>query len=333
MYNQTNAKSTLYLDTQANDYSNLSAGFLVKAIGDGKRIAYVDTKDTSIKLTNFFENLSLSYSFIKSLNRFQLDIYKFKNNNKISKTIIPQVEFCNIDEEIFWNSLKNYNIIIFDNVDTKIIKKIKLISLLQSNQNMHIICITPNEIDYKELQENFNEKLKLNYIENNSLVKKKGLINVYGKGLGKSSYSIGYLIREFVNKKDVKLIYFDKGDDIYGDAFFFNSLKKWKKENNLYGNFDYVKTGIKRHVNNMYREGIHELDKIEAKDALMLLKTSLKKQTPVIADELNSILEKQIITIDEVLEILNSLNQELIINGTKSHKKILEISQKIILIE
>jgi ATP:corrinoid adenosyltransferase len=317
----------------AQDFSNLGAGFIVKAIGEGKRIAYVDTLNSSIKLTNFFENLSLSYSFIKSLDRFQLDIYKFKNNNKISKTIIPQVEFCNVDEEIFWNSLKNYDMIIFDNIDENNIKKIKIIGLLQANLKTQIVCITNNEKTFQELKQNFNEKLTLNYIENNSLVKKKGLINIFGEGKGKSSYSIGYLIREFVNKKDVKLIYFDKGDDIYGDAFFFDSLKKWKKENNLYGNFDYVKTGIKRHINNQYRDDMQEVDKKEAKDALMLLKTSLKKQTPVIADELNSAIEKNLLTIDEVLEILNEINQELIINGKKTHKKILDISEKIIRIE
>jgi len=326
--------SLIYLDEKQENFSNLSAGFLIKAIGEGKKIAYIDFQDLTTKLTNFIENISLSYSFIKSLPNFQIDIYKFKQNNTISKTLIPQVEFSAINPETFWNSLNNYNLIILENLDLKLINKIKLLSLLKNkNPNTNIIAITKNNKDFELLKNEFNKSTKINYKENNSLIATKGLTNILGKGYGKTSYSIGYLIRKFISKNNVKLIYFDKGDDVYGDAIFFSALKKWTKENNFYGTFDFVKTGIKRHYNNSYREDQNELDKKEAKDALMLLKTSLKKQSPVIADELNLAIQNNLLSLQEVLPILQELKEELIITGENSNQKILDLSQNIINLE
>ncbi|MDA3854764.1 MAG: cob(I)yrinic acid a,c-diamide adenosyltransferase [Candidatus Woesearchaeota archaeon] len=317
---------TIYLDKNIIDYSNLSAGLLIKAIGLGMKIAYIDTKDSATKLSNFIENLSLSYSFTNSLKRFQLDIYKPKQNKKISKTIIPLVEFCNITQDMFYNSLYEYDLVIIDNLNFEILNKMKIISLLK-NSNSQIIITTKEEEIFNEIKSECNSQYICEYIENHNLVINKNITNISGNGKGKTAYPIGYLIRKFLEKHAVKLIYFDKGDDIYGDPIFLNSLKKWSRENNLYGSFDFVKTGIKRQFNNQSRDEITPQDIKEANEALMLLKTSIKKQSPVIADELNTIIEKKIINLDEILPILNDVKNELIITGNTTNQKLLNLAK------
>lgn len=321
----------VYFDKNISDYSNISAGLLIKAIGFGMKIAYIDTKDSATKLTNFIENLSLSYSFVKSLKRFQLDIYKPKQNQKISKILIPAVEFCNITQDMFYNSLYEYDIIIIDNLDFEILNKMKIISLIK-NSSSQIIITTGDDKVFDEIKIECNSKYICDYKENHSLVVNKNIINISGNGEGKTTYSLGYLIRRFLDKNEVKLIYFDKGDDIYGDPIFLGSLKKWSRENNLYGTFDFVKTGIRRQFNNQSRNEITIQDTKEANDALMLLKTALKKESPVIADELNSMIEKGILKLDEVMHVLDEVKKELVITGNTTNIKLLNIAKLNIII-
>ena len=331
MYNTTpEQKNTIYLENGIEDFSNIAIGILIQAMGGGKRVAYINNYNKAVKLTNFIENLSLSYSFVKSLNRFQIDIYNFKDKDKISKTLIPAVEFCMISKEIFYNSLNNCDLIIIDNYDRDNINKIKVRSIIENNPLSQIILTTNNKDDYKDIKENFNIKVEIKEEVSKKLMTNKSITNITGENLGKSLYSIGYLLRNFLYKKDVKLIYFDKGDNIYADAVFFNSLKRWTIENNLYGTFDFVKTGIKRYTPQGYRKESTMLDRKEAKDTLMLLKTALNKLSPVVADELNTIINKNILKIDEVLDVLKNAKNEIIITGENSKKEILDISGKII---
>jgi ATP:corrinoid adenosyltransferase len=325
-------KSYIYLDETIDCYSNLSLGLLIRAIGEGQKIAYIDSTSNAQKLTNLIENLSLSHIFVKSLPRFQIDFYTIKKDNKkIAKTIIPQVEYGNIPEDMFWNSLDNYDLIIFDDINLEILPKIKLISTLTHRKpKTQIIATTKNSQDFKTLKNHFNIHYKCTSKKNTSLTAKKGIINIFGEGEGKSLYAFGYLLRNFINKNNVKLIYFDKGDDIYGDAHFFFALKKWTIKNNLYGTFDFVKTGIKRYWSGNFRQNNTSLDEREANDALMLLKTSLKKQTPVIADELNNVLENNLLKIEDVLNVLLDIKNEIVITGDKSPKQLIDISFKTI---
>jgi len=324
-------KNIIYLDPKTSDFSNIAAGLLIQAIGNQRSVAYINFENKAIKLTNFIENVSLSYSFVKALNRFHVDIYNFKDENKISKTIIPLVEFCMISTDMFYNSLNNYDLIIIDNYNSKYMSNIKIKSVIENNPKAQVILITANEKIFKNISIHFNTKIHCKYTKNKTITTNlSSIVNIVGDAMGKSLYSIGYLLRQFLYKKDVKLIYFDKGDNIYGDAVFFKALKKWVIENNLYGTFDFVKTGIKRYTTQGYRIENTILDRKEAKDTLMLLKTALKKQTPVVADELNTIIYKNILKIEEILPILNNVKNELIITGKTSHKELLNISKDII---
>jgi ATP:corrinoid adenosyltransferase len=324
-------KTYIYYDKKIEDFSNICTGYLIRSIGEGLNIAYIDCLSKAIKLTSFIENLSLSYSFRKNLYRFHADMFSLKDEKKVSKTIIPQVEFSAITYEMFYNSLNNYDIILIDNYDSLKIPSIKINALLKNkNPKTQIVLCTNKKEDFNLIKENFNYKINCEYKENQGLISKKGLINIYGNFDGKSMYALGYLMRSFISKKDVKLIYFDKGDDIYGDAFFFSQLKKWNIENTMYGNFDFVKTGIKRYKFGNFRDDITFFDIKEAKDGLMLLTTALKKQTPVVADELNDMITKGMLDEQEVINILKNIKNELLITGKNSTSKIKDLSNTIL---
>ncbi|NQZ84534.1 MAG: cob(I)yrinic acid a,c-diamide adenosyltransferase [Nanoarchaeales archaeon] len=327
----------IYLDTKIEDYSNIALGYIIRAIGHGLKIAYVDCADTSSKFSNFIENLSLSYSFTKNFPRLNMDLFTFKKNEIISRTLIPDVEFANLTQEMFWNQLPKhkYDLIIFDNANFEKISKFKMINTLNSkSSNTEIVVLMDKKEDYAEIKSYFDLNCELSFKENNKgLSNVKSILNITGQGRGKSFFSYGYLLRSYVNKKAVKLIYFDKEDNLYGEQFFFKALKRWARENDMYGSFDYVATGKNKFNGATYRQENDEEDIKEAKEGLMLLKTSLLKDTPVIADELNSAIENGLLSESEVLKVLENVHHELIITGNKSPSSIKKISSLILTIK
>ncbi len=330
--------SHIYLDEELDKFSNLALGLFIRAMGHSLRIAYVDVSNSASKITNFFENLSLNYSFIKNFNRINMDIYTFKSKNLISKSILPAVEFNSINRELFFKSILNlendYDLIIFDNFNLDIISKEEIEILLKKNLRTEIVFVLSKKDEYNSIKDLMNFKIKYNYKNKNNLISNNKIIYIFGDGRGKSIYSFGYIIRNFINKKDVKLIYFDKGDYINGELIFFNALKKWSIMNDLYGKFDFVVNGAKRYLNNNeFRNETNTLDKKEAEEALMLLKSSLKFQNPVIADELGKVMNMELLEKNQVFEILKNVKNELLITGDKISKDLDSISNQTILVE
>lgn len=244
-------KTYIYFDKNVKDFSNLAAGLLTRGLGQGVRIAYIDSENSAKKLINFIENLSLNYSFVKNLNINTMGIFVPKNESIITKTLLPQVEYLNMTKEMFWKDLDNFDLIIFDNLTFENIKKIKIISLLKNkNLKTQIVALTKNKNIFNELKDEFHHSIECNYKKSNSLTKIKGITTIFGNANGKSIFAYGELIRAFLYKADVKLIYFNKAEDYYGDVTFFKYFKKWQFDNSFYGNFDYVQTGIKPSINN-----------------------------------------------------------------------------------
>ncbi len=325
---RNSSASHLYLDKIENGFSNVATGFLIRAMGHGLKVAYVDVSNSAVKFTNFLENLSLDYNFKKSFNRMQLDLFVFKANSKISRTIIPLVEFNSIDKQTFFSQIKTYDLVIFENYDSSVLSFDDIKNFLDIKSSLtEVICVTKNETDFKNLKKSFNSVLSYNYNRvSNTLINNKNILSVSGHGRGKSIYAFGYIIANFIFKKDVKLIYFDKGDDISGEIRFFTALKKWAKMNQFYGKFDFVVTGAKRFIGPSFRETISDEDRSEAREALMLLKTALKKQTPVIADELITILNRGVLEKEEVIEVLKGVQNELLITGNDEIADLADIS-------
>lgn len=323
--------SHIYLDTKIENYSNVAVGLLLRAVGHGLKVAYVDINGKATKFINFLENLSLSHSFVRKFNNFHLETFSFKGNGKVSKSILPSVEFYNIDEEIFWNSLNNFDLVIFDNCSFEKIHKFALLNFIRNRSpNLEAVFTFSKEDEFNEIKDDFDLISSYNFKVNPLIGSNKNIINVTGNGKGKSTYGFGHIIRSFIDKKDVKLIYFDKGGDFYGEKFFFSALKKWSIENDLYGKFDYVTTGLIRFDGKTFRFENIPADIKEAKEGLMLLNTALKKQTPVIAEELNTLVNSKILSVEEIVPVLNNIENELVITGRNSPQEIINLSNIII---
>lgn len=331
---RTTGISQIYFDSTSN-YSYISIGYLIRCMGHGLKIAYVDTKKNSSKIINVIENLSLSNKFKKELPKLHIETFTFTQKDKISRGIIPLVEFHTINQSLFWKELKKFDIIIFDNILFEHFTKTQLISFIRNKNNDTEIILTTSDIsDFEELAPELDAAYKISQKKTSSLLSNKNIVSLTGDGNGKSVYGFGYLFEQFIKKQDVKLVYFDKGDNFYKEMEIFKALKIWKKENSyLYGNFDFVQTGVPRFDGPSSRLENSDSDKKEAKEALMLLKTSLKKQTPVVADQISRVINSNLLTIKEVLDVLNTVENELIVSGEKMPKEILSISNKKIEIE
>ena len=321
----------IYFDENIEDFSNVAVGLIIRALGHGLKIAYIDCSNTASKFTNFLENLSLSNSFIRKFDRFLIDIYRFKSDLIMSKTILPLVEFTNIPHHMFWKEINSYDLVVFDKCYFKCIPKLKIINLLNNKpKKTEIIFVLQEKKEFDEIKSYFDLITHYKHTNKNTIISKSNILNITGNGKGKSTYCFGMIIRAYLNKDDVRLIYFDKGGDFYGERRFFDPLKKWAKENTLYGRFDYVATGCRRFDGSSFRFENSEEDKKEAKEGLMLLRTALKKQTPVIAEELNTTIKTNLLDKKEVLDVLKSVVNELIITGRYSPKEFLELSNQII---
>lgn len=320
----------LILEPKIEDFSEIALGLLIRSIPHNLSIAYVDVSGKAIKLNNFFENISLSYSFVKHFRKIHFELFTFKNNNKISKSILPQVEFYSINEQIFSSSLKDFDIVIFDNYSDAVLKKFTLLNITSSKQpHQEFFIITSQKKISEEIKNNVNNYYSIDISKKKTLTSSKEcILNVVGDKSYSSLYSIGHMIRNFINKKDVKYIGFDRGDDIYGENAFFSALKKWTKENTLYGTFDFVNTGIKRYFEKGFRnENILE-DTKEAKEGLSLLETALRKQSPIIADSIIDAQTNNILEFEDIKKVLGKIKNELVVTGETENSNFSSISTK-----
>lgn len=332
---RTKGVSKLYLDKTMKDFSYLSAGCLIRAVGHNLKVAYIDTQKKSSKLINVFENLSLSSKFLRALEKIHIETFSFVNSQKVSKGIIPLVEFQMLNQELFWKNLKNFDLIIFDNIDFKYFSKEKLLSFIKNKEyETEIIITTLNEEDFNFFLDDVEMAFFIEEEKTFSLTSNKNIVSIIGNGYGKSVYNLGVLFSNFIEKKDVKLIYFDKGDSFYKEIRFLQALKYFKIQNpNLYGTFDFVQTGVSRYEGPYIRQENSAQDIFEAKEALMLLKTSLKKHTPVIVDNLINSIENGLLSEEEVINVFSNVDNSLFISGNKLSNKISALINKKISIE
>ena len=320
-----------YLDEKLDGFSNFGIGLLIRAMGHSLKVAYVDVGGGAGKFTNFIENLSLNYSFVKSFDRMHVEMFSFKSYDRISKVIIPLVEFNTIDRKIFFNSLRKYDLVIFDNMDFNFISEVNLREIIKNKFGLsEFVFIFSKKEDFNKIKDDVDITTEYNYEYNNSLISNKNLINIYGDARGKSIYSFGFIIRNFLNKKDIKLIYFDKGDNINGEIYFFSALKKWAKLNNIYGSFDFVINGAKRFDGPRFRDSINNLDKKEAIEALMLLKTSIKTGSIIVADELGRVVNNNILSKQDVEGVLKQAKNSLLVTGSCKKPDFYSLSGEII---
>lgn len=320
----------IYLDENLDGFSNVAAGLMARAIGHGLKVAYVDSSNTGIKYTNFLENISLNYSFVKKLGSFYVETFTFKSKDMISRAILPDVEFHNVDAKIFWDSIKAFDLVVFDNANIDVLGKFKIINSLKNRPvNQEVVFVLADKKNFEDLKEYFSLASHYNCKSKKNLMTSK-IHAVTGNGKGKSTYGFGFLLRKYISKDDVKLIYFDKGGDFYGERNFFDALKLWSLNNNLYGKFDYVPTGLQRFDGKRFRFENNDNDIIEAKEGLKLLKTALKKKSFVVADELNTVVKTGLVKLEDVRDVLEVVDYDFVMTGRYLEKEIFDIASIVV---
>ena len=327
-------KNYIYLDKKSTEFSNFAVGLLIRAIGHSLKIAYVDVSGKANRFFNFIENLSLDSSFVKTFKRMNLELFSFKSYDKISKVIIPLVEFGTLNRDSFFKNLNSYDLVIFDNIDLNIISSQELNNIMRMKLKIiNFIFVFSNVKDFNSVKDSAEIITEFKYKKNESLTSNPKIVNIFGNGNGKSIFAFGLLIRNFIEKRIVKLIYFDKVDREIGEIYFFNALKKWSKFNSIYGEFDFVVNGVNKIK--QFEEKINDgqkfiMNKKEAEEGLMLLKTSLKYDSVIVADELETVIEKGYLNIEDVLSLLKSIKGKLVITGSSETSCLMNISGKLV---
>jgi cob(I)alamin adenosyltransferase len=149
---------------------------------------------------------------------------------------------------------------------------------------------------------------------------RKGLVMVYtGNGKGKTTAALGMVVRAVGYDWKVLMVQFIKGDWMYGE------LEGYKK---LAPNFELKRMG-KGFVRIMGDKRPIE-DHIEAaKTALKFARYNMDKDYDIlILDEVNVAIREELLTVEEVLDVINNRPPYLhvILTGRNAPKKIIEIA-------
>ena len=149
----------------------------------------------------------------------------------------------------------------------------------------------------------------------------KGLVIVYtGKGKGKTTAALGIALRAVGYKKKICMIQFIKGSWHYGEM---HSSKKLEPE------FEMIAVG-KGFVGILDDKSPKEDHKETAKEAIRISKEKIQSgiYDIVILDEVNYAVNLELISIKEVMELIESKPSEtdLVLTGNYAKKEIIEIA-------
>jgi cob(I)alamin adenosyltransferase len=149
----------------------------------------------------------------------------------------------------------------------------------------------------------------------------KGLIIIYyGNGKGKTTAALGVALRAIGYNHNVCMIQFIKGEWDYGELYSSNKLKP---------NFELIVTG-KGFIGIIDDDHLIEEHIQSSKNALKIAreKISSNKYNTIILDEINYALKLNLITENDVIDLLNSKPAELniIMTGNYLSDKILDIA-------
>jgi len=299
---RTNGLSHIYLDENLDKFSNVAIGTLIRALGHNFKIAYFSNEENFAELSDFFEEFNF-------FNFFSIDI---------------------IFELEYKNNFKNFDLLIFDNIDFSKINKDKILNLIKDKSvNTEILFIFSSNNDFNEIQDNFDLVSEYKYTKNKSLHVNKNIINITGNGKGKSTYGFGEIIRNCIKTKEVRLIYFDKGGDFYSERIFFEKLKKESLMQGMTLGFDFQVTGKQRFDGKNFRFNHIEDDFTQAEKGLKLLEhISNVKDRFVVAEELNSSISLNLIKIEDVLDVLKNAKSQILITGRYSPEEITKIAKE-----
>lgn len=150
-----------------------------------------------------------------------------------------------------------------------------------------------------------------------------GYIQVYtGDGKGKTTASLGLILRALGRGWDVLLVMFTKGGHDYGEVYSFLNLADCIKNK-----FRIVNAGLERIV---YSHNMNEDDKAEIQKGWKIAKNAIinSEYGLVVLDEINIAIDLGLIDLDDVLETLKHKPHgvEVVLTGRNANEKIIEIA-------
>jgi cob(I)alamin adenosyltransferase len=151
----------------------------------------------------------------------------------------------------------------------------------------------------------------------------RGYIQVYtGDGKGKTTASLGLIMRALGRGWNVLIVFFTKGGEKYGELYSFRELSS-----NLMNRLTIVQTGLDRIV---YTSNICEADKIEASKGWEIAKEAAKsgEYQLIVLDEANIAIELGLIDLEEMKEFLKNKPPELevVLTGRHANREIIELA-------
>ena len=302
----------------SNSYlEEITLGALARSMGHSFKIAVV-TQSPHSKIFTFLENLCISQKFIKQYERLHLETFNLQKNH-IQRGILPQVEFQTIPYDKLLSKLYSFDYIIFLNPGEKILESPKFQDFLLQKQDETEILLLVKEKPSHQLKKITNTMYSIENKKNSALTTNTNTKIILNSAFSEL-FSYGYLIKKFIQKNNVKLIAFERGDLIYGEVKFFRGIKQFAKEYLFYGTFDFVYTGLPRIKGPEIRLQNTLGDIAEAKEGIMLSITSLKKLTPVIIDNIEKLSEYSL-TKNEEIDIFRLTKNEVIVPIKKQSDK------------
>ena len=221
----------------------IALGALSRAMGHSYKIAFV-TKAPHSRLFTFLENLCISQKFVKQYERLHLETFNLRQT-QIQRGILPQVEFQTIPYDKLLPKLYSFDYIIFLNPNEEILHSPKFQDFLVQKQDETEILILIDEKPSNQLKKIVHSMYSITHSKNSALTTNSNTTLILNS-VFTELYSYGYLIKKFIEKGNVKLIAFERGDLIYGEVKFFRGIKQFAKEYLFYGTFDFVYTRLPR---------------------------------------------------------------------------------------
>lgn len=317
--------SHIYLDENIDNFSNVAIGLVIRALGANFNVCYYNSNQ---RLESFFKEVICSSKLFLDL---KIDFYHnftdFKN---------------------FILNKKSYDLIVIDNFNFNDISEKEFLDLLKlKDKNCEIVFVSSLKNENYELFKNKfdlisefeykkdNLKFSTRNINGENIAENKLIFNLTGNGKGKSTSSFGYLFRSLIDKKNVGLVYFDKGGNFYSERVFFEALSKFSNsfENNLkIGKFDFYVSGMQRFDGKNFRFENNKEDLIEAKVGIEFAINLISKKEIVVLEELNSTISLKLLIFSDIEKLLSLQNCDLVITGRYSPIDLVDISNKVIVI-
>lgn len=150
-----------------------------------------------------------------------------------------------------------------------------------------------------------------------------GYIQVYtGNGKGKTTASLGLVMRALGRNWKVLVVMFTKGGSNYGELTSFKNLSPQISEN-----LTIVQAGLDRIV---YSDNKNAEDKGAILSGWQVAKNAIKNDEYqlIVLDEMNIVIDLKIIDVEDVLDVLKNkpTEMEIVLTGRNAHKKIIDIA-------